>query len=101
MLDISFTLRDIDFEVRRGQLCAVVKQVGSGKSYFLLAICGEINKISGFVYVDVSQFPLCTAANQNTNHEIMVFRRLWHNCTASVDPKRFSHKQYSICPEVQ
>ena len=41
------TLMDMNFSIKRGQLVAVVGAVGSGKSSFLSAIMGDINKRQG------------------------------------------------------
>jgi ABC-type Mn2+/Zn2+ transport system ATPase subunit len=43
------TLRELNLEVRRGQLVAVVGPVGSGKSSFLAALLGEMNLLGGEV----------------------------------------------------
>ncbi|KAJ1731797.1 ABC transporter C member 13 [Coemansia sp. Benny D160-2] len=40
-------LRDISFNVKDGELVAVVGKTGSGKSSLLLSICGEIEKTKG------------------------------------------------------
>ncbi len=42
-----FALRDLDLEVRRGSLVAVVGRVGSGKSTLLSSILGEVSRTSG------------------------------------------------------
>lgn len=41
------TMKDINFQVRKGQLVMVVGPVGSGKSSLGLALLGEINKRKG------------------------------------------------------
>ena len=43
------TLKDIDFEIPKGSLTAIVGVVGSGKSSLLQAILGEMEMISGNV----------------------------------------------------
>jgi len=45
----SSSLRDIDFEVKKGALVAVVGTVGSGKSSLLACILGEMPKLEGEV----------------------------------------------------
>lgn len=47
-----FKLLDLNFEVPKGQLVAVVGSVGSGKSSFLQAILGELKTIKGDVRLD-------------------------------------------------
>ena len=48
----SFKLNDINLSIKKGKLCAVVGTVGSGKSSFLSALLGEMDKISGNVEVN-------------------------------------------------
>ncbi|CAI2355592.1 unnamed protein product [Caenorhabditis sp. 36 PRJEB53466] len=48
------TLHDITFNIKRGQLVAIVGRVGSGKSSLLHALLGEMNKLSGSVQVNGS-----------------------------------------------
>uniref|UniRef100_A0A915EWI1 Multidrug resistance-associated protein 1 n=1 Tax=Ditylenchus dipsaci TaxID=166011 RepID=A0A915EWI1_9BILA len=45
------TIQDIQLEVRRGTLLAVVGKVGSGKSSLLSALLGEMDKLRGYVGV--------------------------------------------------
>lgn len=47
------TLKDINFEVKRGKKCAVCGPVGAGKSSLLCALLGEISKNSGTVRYQV------------------------------------------------
>lgn len=47
--DEAPVLKNINFEVKTGQLVAVVGQVGSGKSSLISAILGEMDKLSGRV----------------------------------------------------
>lgn len=44
-------LKDINFEIRKGDLAAVVGTVGSGKSSLLASVLGEMHKLSGQVTV--------------------------------------------------
>ena len=46
------TLKDIDFEIPKGSLTAIVGVVGSGKSSLLQAILGEMEMISGNVKIN-------------------------------------------------
>ncbi|KNA18661.1 hypothetical protein SOVF_068740 [Spinacia oleracea] len=45
------TLKGLNFQVKKGELSAIVGTVGSGKSSLLAAILGEMHKISGKVKV--------------------------------------------------
>ncbi|KAG0581885.1 hypothetical protein KC19_3G017200 [Ceratodon purpureus] len=47
----AITLRDIDLEVKKGSLVAVVGMVGSGKSSLLACMLGEMPKLQGKVCV--------------------------------------------------
>ncbi|CAH9080172.1 unnamed protein product [Cuscuta europaea] len=49
--DEKKVLRDICFEVRKGELAAIVGTVGSGKSSLLASVLGELHKLSGKVRV--------------------------------------------------
>ncbi|ROT37636.1 hypothetical protein SODALDRAFT_297917 [Sodiomyces alkalinus F11] len=49
--DLGNTLDDINLTVRNGQLCAMVGEVGAGKSSLLHAILGEMHKTRGSVVV--------------------------------------------------
>ncbi|KAF5202715.1 ABC transporter ATP-binding protein/permease VMR1 [Thalictrum thalictroides] len=44
-------LKDINLEIKKGELAAIVGTVGSGKTSLLASILGEMNKISGKVRV--------------------------------------------------
>ncbi|XP_057963712.1 ABC transporter C family member 4 isoform X2 [Malania oleifera] len=44
-------LKNLNFEIKKGELAAIVGTVGSGKSSFLASIFGEMHKISGKVRV--------------------------------------------------
>ncbi|CAI9771063.1 unnamed protein product [Fraxinus pennsylvanica] len=44
-------LEDVNFEIRKGELAAIVGTVGSGKSSLLAAVLGELRKTSGKVRV--------------------------------------------------
>ena len=56
MLDIIYYIFycSVSCHITKGQLCAVVGQVGAGKTSLLSAILGEINKLSGTVTIKVS-----------------------------------------------
>ncbi|XP_010259593.1 PREDICTED: ABC transporter C family member 4-like isoform X2 [Nelumbo nucifera] len=44
-------LKDLNFEIKKGELCAIVGTVGSGKSSLLASVLGEMHKIAGKVRV--------------------------------------------------
>ncbi|GAA6005323.1 hypothetical protein JCM10207_002938 [Rhodosporidiobolus poonsookiae] len=48
---VPHTLEDITLSVKKGELIAVVGQVGAGKSSLLSAVLGEMNKVDGQVTV--------------------------------------------------
>ena len=55
-------LKDINIDIAKGSLTAIVGPVGSGKTSLLAAILGDMNKVSGMVNVErdvayVSQLP--------------------------------------------
>jgi ABC-type transport system involved in cytochrome bd biosynthesis fused ATPase/permease subunit len=50
--EASFQLRDISFDVKPGELTAIVGQVGCGKSSILMALLGEMPKTSGGVVMN-------------------------------------------------
>uniref|UniRef100_A0A1I7UPW6 ABC transporter domain-containing protein n=1 Tax=Caenorhabditis tropicalis TaxID=1561998 RepID=A0A1I7UPW6_9PELO len=52
--DEDKSLHDINFDIKRGQLVAIVGRVGSGKSSLLHALLGEMNKLSGSIQVNGS-----------------------------------------------
>ncbi|KAK4425861.1 ABC transporter C family member 4 [Sesamum alatum] len=47
----QLVLEDINFEVKKGELAAIVGMVGSGKSSLLASVLGELHKTSGKVRV--------------------------------------------------
>ena len=52
--DESPTLKNISIKIKTKKLVAIVGQIGSGKSSFLSAILGDMQKINGFVNINVS-----------------------------------------------
>lgn len=46
---LNFSLKDINLNIEAGGLVAVVGPVGSGKSSFLAALLGEMNKVKGSI----------------------------------------------------
>jgi ABC-type multidrug transport system fused ATPase/permease subunit len=83
-------LKDISITIEAGSLVAVVGEVGSGKSSFLAAICGEMEPISGSkVYLpregdhkdDESFLSLCTQSPWVINDTVrgnIVFGRVFN-----------------------
>ena len=49
----------INLAIQRGQLIAVVGQVGSGKSSLLSAMLGEMTKLEGNILLSVNLFSFC------------------------------------------
>ncbi|KAK2994509.1 hypothetical protein RJ640_001458 [Escallonia rubra] len=47
----GMVLKDVNLEIKKGQLAAIVGTVGSGKSSLLASILGELHKVSGEVRV--------------------------------------------------
>jgi ATP-binding cassette subfamily C (CFTR/MRP) protein 1 len=52
--DTEVTLKTLNFDVRKGELMAVVGQVGCGKSSLLSGTLGEMHKFKGAINVDGS-----------------------------------------------
>ena len=52
----SFSLKNISFQVKENELTAIVGPVGAGKSSILLAMLGELEKISGQLDIKGSVF---------------------------------------------
>uniref|UniRef100_A0A7E4ZS56 ABC transmembrane type-1 domain-containing protein n=1 Tax=Panagrellus redivivus TaxID=6233 RepID=A0A7E4ZS56_PANRE len=48
--DAFIPLKSLNFTLKRGELVGVIGRVGSGKSSFLSAICGELYRINGQSY---------------------------------------------------
>lgn len=55
-------LEDLNFEVKKGELAAIVGTVGSGKSSLLASVLGELRKISGKVRTNEQE--LCFFLNK-------------------------------------
>lgn len=51
----SFTLNNLTVKIPKNKLIAVVGPVGSGKSSFLYALLGEMNKYGGNIKIDIDQ----------------------------------------------
>ncbi|CBI36841.3 unnamed protein product, partial [Vitis vinifera] len=49
LVESSEVLRNLNFEIKKGELAAIVGTVGSGKSSLLASVLGEMHKISGQV----------------------------------------------------
>eukprot|EP01084_Bolivina_argentea_P178757 308969_1 len=50
--DTKYGLKNINMEVKRGELIAIIGKVGSGKSSLLQTILGEMNMLSGKHYIN-------------------------------------------------
>lgn len=53
-----YALRDVSFDVKRGETVGIIGTNGSGKSTILKIITGVLNPTGGEVTVD-GEFPLC------------------------------------------
>jgi ATP-binding cassette subfamily C (CFTR/MRP) protein 2 len=49
-------LKNINFEINKGELTAIVGTVGSGKSSLLASVLGEMHKITGKVWILMGKF---------------------------------------------
>jgi len=47
--ELAYKLQDVDLVIPRGQLCAIVGAIGSGKSSLLQGLIGEMRRTSGEV----------------------------------------------------
>lgn len=78
--DERFTMENVNLQVRRGHLCAIIGPVGSGKSSLLLGAIGEMRKMSGDVTWSSSRVAFCSQSAwiQNaTVRENIVFGQPW------------------------
>jgi ABC-type multidrug transport system ATPase subunit len=75
MLFIAPVLPSVDFDVKPGQLVAVVGQVGSGKSSLIQALLGEMEKHGGNVALRVHCIDLTLHVYSRVNlvHEELKF----------------------------
>ncbi|CAL5035557.1 unnamed protein product [Urochloa decumbens] len=91
---LETVLKEINMEVRKGELVAVVGTVGSGKSSLLSCIMGEMEKVSGTVWVCGSTaYVSQTAWIQNgTIQENILFGQQMH-------PERYKEVVRSCCLE--
>ena len=53
------TFKNISVEIQPKKLVAIVGQIGSGKSSFLSAVLGDMEKIDGFININVSFKNIC------------------------------------------
>ncbi|BGP17639.1 hypothetical protein JCM10213_001291 [Rhodosporidiobolus nylandii] len=63
-------LLDIDFEVKRGELCCVVGSVGSGKSSLLQGLIGEMRRTSGSVTFSSRSIAYCAQSAWISNSTV-------------------------------
>ncbi|PUZ46363.1 hypothetical protein GQ55_7G069300 [Panicum hallii var. hallii] len=91
---LETVLKDINMEVRRGELVAVVGTVGSGKSSLLSCIMGEMEKVSGMVRVCGSTAYVAQTAwiQSGTIQENILFGQQMH-------PERYKEIIRSCCLE--
>ena len=52
----TFFFFSLNFRIARGQLVAVVGQVGAGKSSLISALLGEMDKVDGHVSINVRMY---------------------------------------------
>lgn len=76
----NFAMAPLTFGVKRGELCAIVGSVGSGKSSLLLGAIGEMHKVSGDVTWGAKRIAYCaqSAWIQNaTLRDNILFGQPW------------------------
>ncbi|KAK3107159.1 hypothetical protein FSP39_008334 [Pinctada imbricata] len=75
-------LQNIDFEIKRGKLVAVVGQVGSGKSSLVSALLGEMDKLSGSVNVkgSIAYVPQQAWIQNATVQDNILFGKVMNQC---------------------
>ncbi|XP_067679181.1 multidrug resistance-associated protein 1-like [Haliotis asinina] len=94
--DSDKTLKNIYFKVKKGQLIAIVGQVGAGKSSLLSAVLGEMEKIHGDVcmkgsvaYVPQQAWMQNLSLRKNilfgSPHEEAKYRHIIHACSLEAD----------------
>jgi ATP-binding cassette subfamily C (CFTR/MRP) protein 2 len=67
-------LKNINFEINKGELTAIVGTVGSGKSSLLASVLGEMHKITGKVWILMGKFresSFSFAINLDVVHEFL------------------------------
>lgn len=75
-----FSMRDLNLKVKRGDLCAIIGPVGSGKSSLLLGAIGEMRRMAGDVTWSSSRVAYCSQSAwiQNaTLRDNIVFGQPW------------------------
>lgn len=78
--EMPFQLQNIDLKVKRGELCAIIGPVGSGKSSLLLGAIGEMARSSGQVVWSSQRVAYCSQSAwiQNaTVRENILFGQPW------------------------
>ena len=56
----NFTMSPLNLEIKRGELCAIVGPVGSGKSSLMLGAIGEMRRVSGDVTWGSERIAYCS-----------------------------------------
>ncbi|PRP75003.1 hypothetical protein PROFUN_07396 [Planoprotostelium fungivorum] len=75
--NLSPVLKNIDLQIPRGKLTAVVGTVGAGKSSLLSAILGNVPKIDGRVQVDVTENSMKTYMSEVYGSLAYVAQAAW------------------------
>lgn len=82
-------LRNLNFEIKKGEIAAIVGTVGSGKSSLLASVLGEMHKISGQVWLPNCCLCSCLYFPPHFLLNFLCFfltgQALWDNCLCSTD----------------
>ena len=81
VIETPFQMENVNLKVRRGELCAVIGPVGSGKSSLILGAIGEMSRSAGDVIWSSQRVAYCaqSAWIQNaTIRENIVFGQPWN-----------------------
>nr|WP_246806915.1 ATP-binding cassette domain-containing protein [Ensifer sp. ENS04] len=78
-------VRDIDLELRAGEVVALVGESGSGKSTIARAISGRLPPRSGAITLEDG--PLAPAVNGRSAEQLRQFQYIFQNPDASLNPR--------------
>ena len=92
-------LNDIDFELHHGRLCCIIGKVGSGKTSFMHAIMGELDKMQGSVgvkgsvaYAAQSSFVMNMSLRDNilfgSDYDEQLYKKVLFACALDDDLKQ-------------